>query len=203
VLTVNIKVSAIHKNGKVKFTIEQPMKAQRGSRGISLLFSFNLGARSGWVISATLWLLYSWKRDPVPIVKEAGWIPGQVWMGAENFFSPDFCPTCSHSLYKLCYSSPHLQSVGLGVFRGIELECPYKKALSFMDITNKLHFFLKELELEMAKVEEKNAKDTEILKEKLKEKEEECEAEKAKLIEEKKENEISESKTKEMLRDLM
>ena len=23
-------------------------------------------------------------KDPVPIVQEAGWAPGQVWMGAEN-----------------------------------------------------------------------------------------------------------------------
>jgi len=28
--------------------------------------------------------LYPWERDPVPIVKEAGWSPGLVWMNAEN-----------------------------------------------------------------------------------------------------------------------
>jgi len=24
------------------------------------------------------------RKDPVPIVKEAGWVPGPVWTGAEN-----------------------------------------------------------------------------------------------------------------------
>jgi len=29
--------------------------------------------------------LYPLEREPVPIVKEAGWASGPVWMGAENF----------------------------------------------------------------------------------------------------------------------
>jgi len=37
---------------KVKFTLEQAMKAQRRSRGIALLFK--LGDRLGWVINVTL-----------------------------------------------------------------------------------------------------------------------------------------------------
>jgi hypothetical protein len=28
--------------------------------------------------------LYARERDPVPIVKEAGWAPGPVWTAAEN-----------------------------------------------------------------------------------------------------------------------
>jgi len=28
--------------------------------------------------------LYSPERDPVSIIKEAGWAPGPVWMGIEN-----------------------------------------------------------------------------------------------------------------------
>jgi hypothetical protein len=51
---------------KVKIIIEQAMKAQRGSRGIALLF--NLGARRGWVVNATTWPLYPQERDPIPIV---------------------------------------------------------------------------------------------------------------------------------------
>ena len=32
-------------------------------------------------------------KDPVPIVKEAGWDPGPVWTGAENLAStPGFDP---------------------------------------------------------------------------------------------------------------
>jgi hypothetical protein len=46
-------------------------------------------------------------KDPLPIVQEAGWAPGQVWTGAENlapigFRSPDR-PACSRSLYRLRY----------------------------------------------------------------------------------------------------
>jgi hypothetical protein len=41
-------------------------------------------------------------KDPVPIVQEAGWAPGPVWTGAENFArtgirSPDL-PARSQSL---------------------------------------------------------------------------------------------------------
>jgi len=43
-------------------------------------------------------------KDPVPIVQEAGWAPGPVWMGAEKsptgIRSPDR-PARSKSLYEL------------------------------------------------------------------------------------------------------
>ena len=38
----------------------------------------------GWVVNATPRPLYPRERDPVPIVLEAVWAPGPVWMGAEN-----------------------------------------------------------------------------------------------------------------------
>ena len=49
-------------------------------------------------------------KDPVPIVKEAGLAPGQVWKGAENLApigirSPDL-PARSQSLYRLSYRGP-------------------------------------------------------------------------------------------------
>lgn len=55
----------------------------------------------------------------------------------------------------------------------------------------------------MAKVVEECNKDIKLLKEKLTKKEQECEAEKAMLIEEKKDREKSESHTQEMMRNLM
>jgi hypothetical protein len=67
---------------------------------------------------------------------------------------------------------------------------------------DKSHFLFQELELELAKVQEEN-KDIKILKEKLNKKEEECEAEKKKFEEERKEKHISENNTKEMMRNLM
>jgi hypothetical protein len=50
-------------------------------------------------------------KDPVPIVQEAGWAPGPVWMGAENLSptvirSPDL-PARSESLYRLSYPGPN------------------------------------------------------------------------------------------------
>ena len=51
--------------------------------------------------------LFTPGKDPVPIVQEAGWAPGSVWIGAENLAptgirSPHH-PTRSQSLYRLSY----------------------------------------------------------------------------------------------------
>jgi len=45
-------------------------------------------------------------KDLVPIIQEAGWAPGTVWIGVENLAptgirSPDH-PARSQSLYQLC-----------------------------------------------------------------------------------------------------
>jgi hypothetical protein len=55
--------------------------------------------------------LYPRERDPVPIVKKAGWAPGPAWTGAENLAStgirsPD-CLARSESLYRLMYPGQH------------------------------------------------------------------------------------------------
>ena len=62
----------------------------------------------GWVVGATPWLLSPWERDTVPIVQEAGWAPGLVWMGAENITPSGMwsCPAHSELLYQLCYPGP-------------------------------------------------------------------------------------------------
>jgi hypothetical protein len=36
------------------------------------------------VVNTTLQPLYHREGNPLPIVEEAGWDPGQVWTGAEN-----------------------------------------------------------------------------------------------------------------------
>jgi hypothetical protein len=59
---------------KVKVTLKQAMKAQRGSRGIAVLF--NLGARCMW--STPRPGRFTPGNDPVPIVQKAGWAPGPV-----------------------------------------------------------------------------------------------------------------------------
>ena len=47
------------------------------------------------------------EKEPVPIVQEAGWDPGPVWTGAENFAPTETRssdrPARSQSLYRLRY----------------------------------------------------------------------------------------------------
>ena len=46
-------------------------------------------------------------KDPVPIVQEAGWVPGPVWTGAGNLATPGIRspdrPARNQSLYRLSY----------------------------------------------------------------------------------------------------
>jgi hypothetical protein len=90
-------------------TLEQATKAQKGSRGIVLLF-FNLDARwGGWSTSRPS--RFNPGKDQVPIVQEAGRAPGPVRMGAENLAptgirSPEL-PARRESLYRLSYPGPH------------------------------------------------------------------------------------------------
>ena len=55
----------------------------------------------GWVVYATPRPLYRRERDPVPTVREAGWVQGLVWTGAEKFSptairSPTVQPVARH-----------------------------------------------------------------------------------------------------------
>ena len=44
-------------------------------------------------VSVTPWPLFTPGKDPVPLVQEAGWAPGLVWIGTENLtFPPGFDP---------------------------------------------------------------------------------------------------------------
>ena len=66
----------------------------------------------GWVVNATLWPLYPRERDPVPIVQEAGWVPGTVWTAAENLVATGIRsqdrPAHSQLQYQLSYRGPHI-----------------------------------------------------------------------------------------------
>ena len=97
---------------KVKVTLVQALRlctgrtAHRGSRRVALLF-LDHDTRTEWGVIITLRLLFTPGKDPVPIVQEAGWAPGPVCTGAENFAptgvrSPDR-PARSQSLYRLRY----------------------------------------------------------------------------------------------------
>jgi hypothetical protein len=77
---------------KVKVALEQATKAHRGvdiSYTLSLTSAIDEG---GW--SAPRPGRFTPGKVPVHIVYEAGWAPGSVWTGAENFVShlPGFDP---------------------------------------------------------------------------------------------------------------
>jgi hypothetical protein len=102
---------------KVKCTLVQVLRfctghtAHRRSRGVALLFHDH-GTRSVWEVSVTPRPLFTPRKDPVPIVQEAGWDPGPVWTGAENLVSieirsPDR-PARSQPLYRLSYRAHYL-----------------------------------------------------------------------------------------------
>jgi len=69
----------------------------------------------GWVIKATLQLLYPQESDPLSIVQEARCAPEPVWTGAENLdptrMQSPIRPARIKSLYRLRYSDPEGQKV--------------------------------------------------------------------------------------------
>ena len=73
---------------KVNFTLEQDIKAQRGSRNIALLSLFNLDVRWGRMVKAmtrqSYFRVQYHEYFPVFVVQEAGWVPGPVWKGVKN-----------------------------------------------------------------------------------------------------------------------
>ena len=67
-------------------------------------------------VSVTPRPLFTHGKDPVPIVQEAGWVPGPVWTGAKNLAStgiqsPDR-PAHSQSLYRLSYPAHTVTAQG-------------------------------------------------------------------------------------------
>jgi hypothetical protein len=58
---------------KVKFTLKQALKAQRGRRGMSLLFNLGVGWGVGGGWSAPRPGRFTPGKYPVSIVQEAGW----------------------------------------------------------------------------------------------------------------------------------
>ena len=75
------------------------------------------GTRRGRGVSVTPQPLFTPRKDPVPIVQEAGWTPGPVWTCAENLTptkirSPDR-PARSQSLYRLRYPAHTLYVISV------------------------------------------------------------------------------------------
>ena len=93
------------KHLKVKWSSYRPGVSQTVGRGIALLFH-DLGTRRGeWSAAHPGRTL-----PPVPILQEAGWAPGPVWMGGKSRPHLDSIPdrpTHSQSLYRLSQQAPH------------------------------------------------------------------------------------------------
>ena len=90
---------------KVKWSRYRPGVAQRVGRGIALLFH-DRGTRRAWLVSSMRWPHFTPGKDPVPILQEAGWAPGPVWMGRKSRPHRDLIPDRpprSQSLYWLSY----------------------------------------------------------------------------------------------------
>jgi len=84
---------------KVKWSRYRPGVAQRVGRGVALLFH-DRGTRRGWVVSSTPRLHFTPGKDLVPILREAGWAPGPVWMGRKSPPHRDSIPDHpAHSCY--------------------------------------------------------------------------------------------------------
>jgi hypothetical protein len=60
---------------------------------------------------------FTYRKDPVPIVQEAGWVTGPAWTDAENLASTGIRsldhPARSQSQYQLHYQAHTVQRNGL------------------------------------------------------------------------------------------
>ena len=95
---------------KVKWSRYRPGVTQRVGRGIALLFH-DRGTRRGWVVSPTHRPHFTLRKDPVPILQEAGWAPWPFWTGGKSRPHRDSIPdrpARSQSLYRLSYRA-HLK----------------------------------------------------------------------------------------------
>ena len=90
---------------KVKIFRYMPSVAQRTGRGIALPFH-DCGTRRGWVVSSMTRPHFTPRKEPVPILQEAGWAPEPVWMGGKSRPHRDSIPDHPariQSLYQLSY----------------------------------------------------------------------------------------------------
>jgi len=98
---------------KVKSSRYRPGVAQRVGRGIALL-SHDRGTRRGWVVSSTLRTHFTHGKESVPILQEAGWVPGPIWTGGISRPHRDSIPdrpSRSQSLYRLSYRAHYFEVV--------------------------------------------------------------------------------------------
>ena len=126
---------------KVKWCRYRPSVAQRVGRGITLLFH-DRGTRREWVVSIKPRPHFTPRKDPVPILQEAGWAPGPVWTDGKSRPHRDSIPdrpARSRSLYQLSYSD-HMEKKRGGVYFPV----------SMIQIINVFNKWLRPLSLEVS-----------------------------------------------------
>ena len=95
---------------KVKWSRYRPGVAKRVGKFLALLFH-DRDTRRGWVVSSTPRPHFTARKDPVPILQEAGWAPGPVWTGGNSRPHRDSIPgfpARSQSLYRLSYPATYV-----------------------------------------------------------------------------------------------
>ena len=107
ILTSVLLWTAYLKKGKSKGKVFplQVGVAQRVCRVIALLFH-DSGTRRGWVVSPTPRPHFTPRKDPVPILRGAGWAPEPFWTDGKSRPHRDSIPdrpARSQSLYRLNY----------------------------------------------------------------------------------------------------
>ena len=103
----------VQRIGKLAFFL-QATKALRESRGTALLFS-RTSALDGVVGQPHAPAASTPGKDPVPILQEAEWTPGPVWMGGKPRPFRDLIPgrpARIRQLYRLSYRA-HVQRITL------------------------------------------------------------------------------------------
>ena len=72
---------------QITFTLEQAVKRTE----VQLYFFFDLDTRRyGWTTPRLG--RFTPGKDPIPIVQEAGWVPGPIWTSVENLTSTGIRP---------------------------------------------------------------------------------------------------------------
>jgi len=112
-------------NVNVKWSRYRPGAAQRVGRGIALLFHDH-STRRGWVFSSMPRLYLTPGKDPVPILQEAGWAPGPVWMGGKSCTHWDSIPDCPAHSQSLYWATWTTQFYILTVFNNAISHSEYK-----------------------------------------------------------------------------
>ena len=94
-----------HGVNKIKCCRYRPDVDQMVGRDLALLF-YDCGTRRGWVVSSTPRPHFTTGKEPVPILQEAGWVPGPVQTAEKSRLHRDSIPelpACSQPLYWLSY----------------------------------------------------------------------------------------------------